>query len=65
MSGEVLTSRQVSVRYNPDLPSWQHDANEAYIRDVWRMLKSEGIWGYPLHSAILQKHQGGWTIVRA
>ena len=57
---KVLTSRQVSVLYNPGLPDWQHDANEAHIERTWEVLKMGGVWGYPDHNAILQKCEGGW-----
>ena len=60
---KVLTSRQVSILYNPGLPEWQHDANEAHIESTWEILKLGGIWGYPRHEAVLKKHPDGWEIV--
>lgn len=59
----VLTSREVSVKHNPELPGWQHDANAAFIETAWDMLKPGGTWIYPAALALYRKVEGGWELV--
>ena len=43
----MITSLQISKKYNHDLTGWQHHANARWIDAVWDTLRPVGIWGYP------------------
>jgi len=59
----MMTSREISERWNPSLEPWQHDANTAYIENCHRLLKPGGIWGYPAHNLTFKKLERGWELI--
>lgn len=63
MGGDLVTSMEVSRRFNPELPEWQHRANEAWIDGAWELLKLGGVWIYPDAMRCLTKTEDGWDLM--
>ena len=59
----VFTLPMLADYISIGLPTYQRNANLAYLRNLHRILKEKGIWASPLLGEIYEKRGEGFVLI--
>jgi hypothetical protein len=64
MSGEILTLEAVTNIFSRGLPQDQWDANHAWVKQNYRLLKEGGRLGVPATGQVFEKKYEGFVEIK-